>query len=163
MPLLRSKKISFIILAALITVNWFVGQRAVDNGASSTTDSPPHHAASSHLPTLESIQSWPPLRTDQVSSRFQRFSAPIFIASLPTTQTAPSQVEPIRQLTDSTLAAPADRISSGVPALQMSNDMNASNASNEMPVSAHVPHEKKHTPRSEDLLKLLAAFYLLNR
>jgi hypothetical protein len=161
MSLLRSKKVSFSILAALITANWLVGQRTIEHGASTTANLPPISATSPHLPTLESIQSWSTSKTDQVSSGIQRFTAPIFIASLPGSPIFPTQVEPTQQLTDSALAASARQASAASSTSQTSGDLR--NATDEQAAPAPTPRERSRAPRSEDLLKVLAAFYILNR
>jgi hypothetical protein len=164
MPLLRSKKVSFTILAALITVNWFVSLHAVDNDASNSTAPTPLNAMSAQLPTLESIQSWSTLGTDQVSSRFKRFSAPILIASLPGIYSSSLQTEPLPELIDAPVSTQAESVR---PAASLNADSNpvmtSVHTADERPTRGSASNGTKRAPRSEDLVKLLAAFYLLNR
>jgi hypothetical protein len=169
MQTLKSKKISLAILAAVLSLNWYVGVQAVKHDQYDASSSPIHmNAPMSYMPSLDAMQLPPSLASVHLNGFRDRL---LSIQELPafaftfTPHVAPSTSIPQQTMQQEVSTARENQASMMIveshtlPANIEANDRKPAASIARMPGDA--PQSKSR--QSGDLLKVLALYYMLNR
>lgn len=164
MSALKSKKISLAILAAVLCMNWYVSVQTTQRDQSELPDFSSMQTTVPYLPALDATSLPPALATfskdfhERILS-FQEFPALAFLPPLHVSLTKSfAQQQPITLMKDE--AAPAAQTISA-PASTPADMRNKVAVENTAPALPN-PH-KRHLQQPDNLVKVLALYYMLNR
>lgn len=165
MPALKSKKISLAILAAVLSMNWYVSVQTTQRDQFEPPDFSTMQTTIPYLPALDATSLPPTLATiskdfhERILS-FQEFPALAFMPSLHVSLTKSfaqqqSMPQPISLMEDET--APTISAPASTPAV-MRDKVAADNTAPASPKS-----HNRHLQQPDNLVKVLALYYMLNR